>query len=275
VKILQGKNGGASKARNRAIAAAQGEFVTFLDADDLWSTDKLQAQYEALCADPHADVVYSWVHAMDAQGQLLWRCSEVAWTGDVWKHLLLDNFIGNGSNVMVRQSALDRVGTFDESMINAQDTDLWLRLAQQCHFTVVPKTQIFYRISQNSLSSRLTSVEASSLRIIEKNMRSATPAIQKLKPILTANLYKYMAYKALSIAPGKQDTKLAIRYLCQVLITDPVMVTRPAIYKGFIKLSCMVLLPSSWANNILRQMPQIANTATLLGYSKTKLPSSP
>jgi glycosyltransferase involved in cell wall biosynthesis len=266
LSILTGIRAGVSRARNQAIAAARGELITFLDADDLWTPEKLQAQYDALCADPKAEVVYSWIHCIDEQGKFLRRCNEVFWSGDVWERLLLENFIGNGSNVMVRRSALDKVGIFDESLINAQDTDLWIRLARQCHFVVVPKPHILYRISQGSLSSNLLSLERSSLRVIEKALETAPETMQYLRPHLIANLYKYLTYKALNAIPGRHDGKAIFRYLCQVVWTDPIMATRPVVYKGFLQLGIMTAFPAQKAQRLMNKIPQLANTAVLYKF---------
>ena len=59
VKVFSYSNGGLSTARNRGIARATGEYITFLDADDLWTPDKLEAQLAALQKHPEAGVAYS------------------------------------------------------------------------------------------------------------------------------------------------------------------------------------------------------------------------
>jgi glycosyltransferase involved in cell wall biosynthesis len=141
--------------RNLGFENATGEFVSFLDADDLWTPDKLEAQYNALVKNPSTAVAYSFTDAIDERDNFLRPCSHAAYSGDVFLQLLLDDFIGSGSNVTIRASAFAEVGGFDGLLTNAQDTDLWVRLAAKYDFVAVEKVQILYRISANSMSSNV------------------------------------------------------------------------------------------------------------------------
>jgi glycosyltransferase involved in cell wall biosynthesis len=60
IKVFSYPNAGQAISRNRGLSHACGEFIAFLDADDLWTPDKLEAQLKALQANPQAGVAYSW-----------------------------------------------------------------------------------------------------------------------------------------------------------------------------------------------------------------------
>ena len=60
LRLFSYENGGAAIARNRGIDHVSGEFIAFLDADDLWTPDKLELQLEALQKHPEAGVAHSW-----------------------------------------------------------------------------------------------------------------------------------------------------------------------------------------------------------------------
>jgi glycosyltransferase involved in cell wall biosynthesis len=62
--IFSYENGGAAIARNRGLSHATGDFIAFLDADDLWTPDKLELQLAALQKHPEAGVAYSWTYFM-------------------------------------------------------------------------------------------------------------------------------------------------------------------------------------------------------------------
>lgn len=262
---------GVAVNRNRGFTHACGNFITFLDADDLWTPDKLEAQCKALEKNSQAAVAYSWTNCIDETGKFLRKCSYVTWSGDVYPQLLLDDFIGSGSNVMIRREAFADVGGFDESLSNGQDTDLWLRLAAHYHFVVVPSPQILYRISSQSMSSNVLGLEASNLQIIERSFAEAPESLQYLKPHSIANLYKYLTYKALDAPPGQQKTLTTARFIWQAIKTDPSLLRTPIIYKALLKLGVMAFLDPHQAKLIFTKFPRLSNTSTFLGYEKVDL----
>jgi glycosyltransferase involved in cell wall biosynthesis len=255
--------------RNRGVSHAIGEFVSFIDADDLWTPDKLEAQYKALLENPDAAIAYSFTDAIDENGRFLRQCSHASWTGDVYSNLLLDDFIGSGSNVMTRKDVFTAIGGFDEILTNAQDTDLWLRIAGQYHFVPVTKVQVLYRISGDSMSSNLLGLEKSNLQIIERAFACKKAVeLQHLKRYSVANLYKYLSYKALEVPLDKRKTIIVTRYLWQVVRTDPHILLKPVIYKALLKLLAIILLPSKQSQKFLNKFPRLSNTSTLFGYIK-------
>ncbi|MBW4668684.1 MAG: glycosyltransferase [Cyanomargarita calcarea GSE-NOS-MK-12-04C] len=258
--------------RNRGVSHAIGEFVSFLDADDLWTTDKLEAQYKALLENPNAAIAYSFTDAIDENGRFLRKCSHASWTGDVYLKLLLDDFIGSGSNVTIRKDTFTEISGFDETLTNAQDTDLWLRIAAQHHFVAVTKVQILYRICGDSMSSNLLGLEKSNLQIIERAFACKKAAqLQHLKRYSIANLYKYLSYKSLEVPLDKRKTIIVIRYLWQVVITDPYILFKPVIYKALLKLVAINILPSKQAQKLFNKFPNLSNTSTFFGYIKSSL----
>src|SRR5919106_1718045 len=71
IKVVTQRNAGVSAARNRGAAETRGEFLSFLDADDLWTPDKLASQLAALRASPDAGLVYSGTRSIDSEGEPL------------------------------------------------------------------------------------------------------------------------------------------------------------------------------------------------------------
>ncbi|MFH7025645.1 MAG: glycosyltransferase [Heteroscytonema crispum UTEX LB 1556] len=254
--------------RNRGVTHACSEFVTFLDADDLWTPDKLSCQYKALEENPEAALAYSFTNAIDEKGKFLRGCSTIAVTGDVYPHLLLEDFIGNGSNVMIRKQAFIAVGGFDESLTNAQDSDLWLRLAARYHFVAVPKAQVLYRVSANSMSSDVLKLENACLQVLERAFNQAPESLQYLKPYCLANLYKYLLYRVLEGQPESKKTRMAVIFLAKAIATDPSLLFKGAIFKALLKLTAIAFLPSRQAYALFNKIPRISNTSTLLGYIK-------
>ena len=269
IKVFSYPKANPGVNRNRGINHATGDYITFLDADDLWTNNKLAAQYKALQENPQAGVAYSWTNCIDENGKFLRKSSHASWNGDVYSKFLLYNFIGNGSNVMIRRESLLAVGGFDEILTNAQDNDICLKLSAITNFVCVPKAQILYRIQQDSMSSNLLGLEKSSLEIIERAFAcQKAKGYEHLKSKAIANRYKFLCYKVLK-APGQYSSKVAIRFLLTAVTNDTSLLLKPIFFKGIIKLLAMIILPTNWANKLFEKLPRLSNTSTFLGYIKT------
>lgn len=266
IKVYSYPNAGPNHSRNRGLSHASGKYVSFIDADDLWTADKLEAQLRAIEQNPEAAVAYSWTNCIDESGNFLRRGGYFSWSGDVYARLLLNDFIESGSNPLILKQAITEVGNFDESMPAAQDWDMWLRLAERYHFVVVPSIQILYRVASNSWSSNVLRMEAASLRVIERCYAKAPESIQHLKQISLANRYKYLTFKALEGFPEQQKGFIAAKYLWQAIRYDSNLLKRKVIWKILLKISIIILLPSQQAQILFNKYAKLFNTITLLGY---------
>jgi hypothetical protein len=125
------QNRGESGAMNEGIAAARGELVAFLDADDEWLPTKLARQVEVLRNNPDAVMATCGCRFIDAQGNVF-REFGIPPPGikptEVWRSLLSATFIAKPC-VVARLSALRSVGPFDTQLAIAADQDMWIRLA--------------------------------------------------------------------------------------------------------------------------------------------------
>lgn len=268
IKVFSYPNSGLPKSRNRGLEHAVGEFVSFLDADDLWTPDKLDSQFQALQANPQAAVAYSWTNCIDEKSKFLRRGTYISATGNVYANLLLLNFLENGSNPLIRRDALNLVGGFDESLNAAQDWDIYLRLAANYAFVAVPSPQILYRISSNSMSTNALKLEAASLTVIERAFKKAPQSIQYSKKHSLANLYKYLLFKTLEGLPERKRTLTALRFFCKAIINDVYLLKSPTLIKVLLNIITTAMLPRKLALILFHKFPKVFNIITILGYMK-------
>lgn len=221
IKVFSYSNAGGNISRNRGLQRAVGEFVSFLDADDLWTPDKLQSQLKALQENATAKVAYSWTDYINTNGEFILSGKRVNVNGNVYENLLLNNFLENGSNPLICRKSLIKLGGFDESLSAAQDWDMWLRLASKFDFICVPSVQILYRISTNSVSCNLVRQEKSCLQVLERAYKERPSALKHSWNLSLANLYKYLVCKALQKPLNRQKGLTSAIFLWKYFLHDP------------------------------------------------------
>jgi glycosyltransferase involved in cell wall biosynthesis len=178
INYVKQENRGAAAARNEGLRAARGEFVAFLDGDDLWRSNYLDKQIkfilerdcDLVCAD--AEVFSDGSHKDETYMETL--MPDAPPTGDVTFIGLLSaeqSLITSG--VVVRRERVFEAGLFDEELRNSQDFDLWLRLAWNgTRMAYQRQILLRYRSRENSLSGDEVNVHRRELRVLEKVERS-------------------------------------------------------------------------------------------------------
>ncbi len=147
-------NIGIGGARKMCIEHSRGEYITFLDADDLLLPNKVERQVAYLEAHPECDICYSSLyHFYDSAPDNLLTLQTWHFSGaEVFPHLLKRNFI-NPLAVMLRRSVVNRFGTFDPSRQRAEDWEFWLRISYGgAKFCYLPEQLAKYRMTPSSLS---------------------------------------------------------------------------------------------------------------------------
>lgn len=268
IKIFSFPNAGLSTSRNRGIDRASGKYIAFIDADDLWKPDKLEAQYQALEANIEAAVAYSWTDYIDETGQFLRRGPHCNFSGNVYSKLLLADFIGSGSNPMIRTQVFSEVGKFNESLRYVEDWEMWLRLAARYSFIVVPFVQVFYRKYAYSMSYNVWGMEAASLQILEQAFAEAPESIQSLKATCLGNRYKGLTTMALEAKPERLRALKAASLFWKTISYDSSLVKTRTFYKVLLKITAMAVLPSSLAQACFTRFERVFNTTTLSGYAR-------
>lgn len=265
LKIFSYKNGGLPAARNRGIRKATGEFITFIDADDLWTPDKLELQLDALQQHPEAGVAYSWTAFIDENSNLLYVREPKVVEGNVYPQLLLHNFISSGSNILVRRQFIERVGEFDPSLRSAEDWDYYLRLAAQCPFVLVPKYQILYRRSSSSMTSKVDVMEKSIITVIERAFNTAPQELQLLKNQSLANTYRFLAQIHLAHNLDPEGVVKASEKLQKAVQFHPGIALDGKTTRLILKVMLMRLFPYSAAKKLTHRLGKLFPAKSVRG----------
>jgi glycosyltransferase involved in cell wall biosynthesis len=157
--IRNDKNRGICANRNTALARASGSFVCSLSGDDCYEPERIERQLECFLAQPgQVAAVYSDMIIVNAEGRpvghsFLDLTLEGAQPpqGEIFARILSGNFLPAPAT-MVRRSAIDSVGGYDESL-SYEDLDMWLRLSFRYQFVYLPGALVRYRWLSSSMSN--------------------------------------------------------------------------------------------------------------------------
>ncbi|MGV8048739.1 MAG: glycosyltransferase family 2 protein [Anaerolineaceae bacterium] len=154
ISYIKQDNGGPAKARNTALKLATGEFLTFLDADDIWTPNKTETQIRVFLSKPNIGLVYSrFVDFNNESGDDVQVRPSTLYSGMILNKLLTANLVG-WPTVMVRKSVLDKVGYFHESLLTGEDTNLLIRIAREHEIYGLDEVLLRRRLHTNNLSNR-------------------------------------------------------------------------------------------------------------------------
>nr|WP_315488782.1 glycosyltransferase [uncultured Rhodoferax sp.] len=131
LKLISQENRGRSNARNRALEIARGQYISFLDSDDLYLPDKLALQVAYMDAHPDSWMIYTSALCIDENGAMLGDAYEATVSGWIYREIAF--FVPvtiTLPTVMVRRDVFDRLGRFDETLDRFEDTDMWRRISK-------------------------------------------------------------------------------------------------------------------------------------------------
>jgi len=172
IQLISQKNQGAAAARNTGIAHGKGDYIAFLDSDDLWEGSKLEKQVNCLNKNPDVGLVYAWIISIDVNGNHRGKMYANTVEGNVWEKLIEENIVRSGSAAMVRRDCFEKLGVFDRNLRFAEDWEMWIRIARNYSFAVIKEPLVYYRHHPNNKSRNYIKTIDNFRLIFEKSFES-------------------------------------------------------------------------------------------------------
>jgi glycosyltransferase involved in cell wall biosynthesis len=168
ITVLTQSNQGLALSRNRALDAADGDLVAFLDADDVWEPTKLAEQVAYFIAHPECAVVHTGAWYINGNGDMTERAVRPGPRPEAWCYetLLRRNTIFLSSTA-VRRSALAGQ-RFVTDAAGCEDWDLWLRLAKHHQFGYLDMPLTRYRIHGSNMSGKREAMCRMRIRVMDR-----------------------------------------------------------------------------------------------------------
>ncbi len=225
------QNKGLAAARNTGIRHAIGQYVAFIDSDDLWHINKLKRHVDHLDSKPNVGISFSRSSFISYQGDPIDFYQMPQLTDICAAHLLCRNPVGNGSAPVIRRAALNSIRFqpkdheepyscyFDEHFRQSEDIECWFRLVATSQWQIegLPEPLTYYRLNHGGLSSNLAKQLASWEQMINKARGYAPELLREHERSARAYQLRYLARQAIRLGDGK----VAVSYCHNALKTSP------------------------------------------------------
>ena len=219
VRVIRTENRGVAKARNTGIEAATGEFIAFLDADDIWEPEKLRYQVEAVDDDHRLIYTNTVSFGTQSLSNMNIAANELLPSGDIRARLIQRNFISTSTVLLDRDIAV-RIGGFNPDIPVCDDWDAWLRALCLTHAKYIDRPLVRYRIHPFSLGSNTKKRIAGSVQVIDSALERLDMSPKEKKTLKSQSISECYSYAAV-LARAECRKLLAVKLFLQAYISYP------------------------------------------------------
>lgn len=253
--LAQQANAGVAAARNLGIKQSRGQFIAPIDADDLWHPQNLEKQVQCFLQSPRSvGVVYSWSVDIDEQNRLTGETHAATIEGKVFTTLLCHDFLGNASSSLIRRECLQQVGYYnshlrEQDAQGCEDWELYLKIAEQYEFKVVPEFLVGYRKPSRSMSRSYVTMANSHALMLQAAQQRHSEIPGFLYRLSASSFYIYLARQ--SYQHGSHQSTLF--WLYQALQVDAIT---PCLRSELYLLSIKSVLSIAFGTAALKLLPK-------------------
>jgi len=219
IRTICQQNAGVAAARNTGIAAARGEYIAFLDSDDLWHPRKLELQMARFDADPSLGLVHCGVEIFDSDGRTTGTI-EHGLDGRIAAALLrLDEEVlsAPGTSIVVPRRVAEEVGGYDVRLAPSEDWDFCYRVAVRYPVAFVPELLVRYRLHGSGGHMNIPRMEHGMMLAFEKAFAVRDAEVQALRRSSYGRLHRILAGCYFQL----RKPRPFVRHLVQSLRYDP------------------------------------------------------
>jgi glycosyltransferase involved in cell wall biosynthesis len=210
---IRKKNGGVSAAINAGAERATGDYLAFLDADDVWLPRKLELQMARFQSDPDLGLVHCATEEIDAIGNVtgLQLGGQEGWVANEMLLLRRPVILGGGSSAVTSRPIFDAVGGFDPRITVSQDWDFCFRVARRHRVGFVPEILMRYRLHGKNGHCNVRKMERDMLLAFQKAFADPDPELRKIRRRCYGNLHTMLAGSFFSIGEYGRFSSNALR----------------------------------------------------------------